>query len=273
MTTPRGEFKRIVVALPHQSPDESTRLAAEVAALLGLELLGLFVQEESLIELAALPFAREFRPLDGWHPIEIERLLHELDLAATNAQRLFARAVAGLEMASQFEVVRGSIAQIIGSLSRLGDIVIVPEPTGAADRAIRDLGPILEAAFQSGSAVMLVPPKIARWSGAVVAIAADPHDPSIRAAAAIATSAQESLVILCDSQGGDRADVAEASQKPATTVKPIPGLAKQLSHAAGIAAALRGVRERLVVMSRGALAEAAAKIASVRHDPILIVND
>jgi hypothetical protein len=86
MTAAGAEFKRIVGGLHHRAPLESMRCAAELAALLRLELLGLFLKEARLSELAALPFAREFRLPGGWRKVEPEALVQDLDVAAQMAQ-------------------------------------------------------------------------------------------------------------------------------------------------------------------------------------------
>ena len=73
------EFRRIVLGCPTIRPNHGMRLAAEMARLLQLDLFGLFVEEESLCGLAALPFVREFQLLGGgWRPLDIERLSRDL---------------------------------------------------------------------------------------------------------------------------------------------------------------------------------------------------
>ena len=90
----RLEFKRIVLGLPYNRPDRGMRLAADMARLLQLDLFGLFVEEESLRGLAALPFIREFQLLGGgWRPLDVDQLSRDLETAAKNAERVFAEAV------------------------------------------------------------------------------------------------------------------------------------------------------------------------------------
>ena len=53
-------FKRLVLGLQPRAPDRTMQLAVELADLLHLELLGLFLEDTSLRDLAGIPFAREF---------------------------------------------------------------------------------------------------------------------------------------------------------------------------------------------------------------------
>jgi hypothetical protein len=66
------------------------KLAVELASLLDVHLLGLFLEDPSLHQLAGIPFAQEFRSLGGgWHPIDLERLSRDLDLVAGSMERMF----------------------------------------------------------------------------------------------------------------------------------------------------------------------------------------
>ena len=174
------------------------RLAVDLADLLDLELLGLFLEDTGLHDLAGIPFAREFRPLGGgWRPLEVERLRQDLELAARSAERIFTKAVKHLPTKRRFEVIRGPTAEMVESISRTDDIVMV-------DRAGQSR-PSAPAGNSPGSwrrpstpqpRSSSCRPRIARAAGPVVAIAAGGEDPSIRTAAAIAIAAREGLIIV-----------------------------------------------------------------------------
>ena len=236
--TDRFEFTRIVLGLPYSLPSHSMQLATELANLLRLDLFGLFVEDENLKDLAALPFAREFRPLGGgWQPLNAEQVSHDVAIAQRNAEKTFARAAKGLSTASRFEVVSGSMAKAIASISRAEDIVLITEPESAADRTSPQFFSTLDAALRSTAAVLLVPRRLARHSGVIVAIAAQPNDPSIAIGQSIAGALGERLVVVDATSG----------------------------------AALRSVGERLIVLSR-AQEPSPSAIASSRQVPILILE-
>jgi hypothetical protein len=110
-------FRRLVLGLQPSAPDRTMRLAVELADLLHLELLGVFLEDTSLRDLANMPFAREFRPLGGgWHTIELDRLSHDLELAAHSIERMFTRAAKHLATRYQFELARGPTAKIIATI-------------------------------------------------------------------------------------------------------------------------------------------------------------
>jgi len=266
-------FKRLVLGLQPGAHDRTMQLAVELADLLHLDLLGLFLEDNSLLDLAGIPFSREFRPLGGgWHTIDLERLLHDFELAARSIERKFMGAAKRLPSGYQFEVARGSLAKTFASVSRRDDIVMIVEPQSPAERATQQFAWLLEAAFRSAAAVMLVPPYIARTKGPVVAIATSAGDPCVRAAAAIALAAKEELVII-DTDGRNDPDIRKLAADTRLSIKHVAAASLKLSDPAAYALAFRQIQERLVVMTRGAFADqAASEIAAARRVPVLVVE-
>jgi len=268
-------FKRLVLGLQPSAPDRAMRLAVDLAGLLHVDLLGLFLEDPALRNLAGIPFARELRALGGgWHPIDLDRMSHDLDLAARSIERLFTEAVSRLPTKCRFEIVRGPTSETIASISRSGDIVIVAEPVSPAERATQSFAGLIEAAFRSAAAVLIVPPRIARAAGAIVAIAAAPDDPSVEAAAAIALAAKENLILLeCGERGYDEARLRELVDSTGLAVRRAAAGTASLADAAACAHAFRMVQERLVVMTRRAdTSEVAPSIASNRRVPVLVIE-
>jgi hypothetical protein len=250
------------------------QLAVELAELLHLELLGLFLEDPSLRYLAAMPFVRELRPLEReWRPIDLDQMTHDLEVAVRNAERLFVAAAKDLSTRHQFEVIREAAAQAIASISRSGDIVIITQPSTPAGRAIQQFSWPLEAAFLSDAAVLVVPARIARLAGPVVAVAVAPDDPSIRAAAGIAIAAKEDLVIVHAHEGkGDDPGARELAAETGLAIKHAFTGKVSLSDPAACVEALHHVKERLVVIPRGIFApELALSIASSRRVPVLVI--
>ena len=275
MSSEPHSFKRLVLGLQPGAHDRTMRLAVELADLLHLDLLGLFLEDTSLLDLAGIPFSREFRPLGGaWHTIDLERLLHDFELAARSIERKFMGAAKRLPTGYQFEVARGSLAKTFASVSRRDDIVMIVEPQSPAERATQQFAWLLEAAFRSAAAVMLFPPQIVRARGAVVAIAASPDDPSIHAAAAIASAAKEELVVIAaDGHGADDTRIRKLAADTGLSIKHIAAASLKLSDPAAYTLAFRQIQERLIVMTRSAFADqAASEIAAARRVPVLVVE-
>jgi hypothetical protein len=218
--------------------------------------------------------ALRFRPLGGgWRPIDLDQLTHDLEVAIRKAERMFVDAAKDLTTRSQFEVIRQAAAQAIASTSRSGDIVVITEPSTPAGRATQQFSWLLEGAFQSVASVMLVPARVARIAGALVAIAGAPGDPSIRAAAAIAIAAKEDLLIVRAYEGErDDPGIRKLADNTGLTIKHAFTEKGSLSDPTACAQAFRHVQERLTIMSRGFLApELALSIASSRRVPVLVI--
>ncbi|HWW46993.1 MAG TPA: hypothetical protein VNZ94_04035 [Xanthobacteraceae bacterium] len=267
-------FKRLVVGLEPRASDRAMRVAVDLAELLHLELLGLFIEDPSLRDLAAFPFVREFQPMGGgWRSIDLDRLTDDLDIAIRSAERVFFGAAKDLTTRYQFKVARAGAAEAIASISRLGDIIAITEPSTPAMRATRHFSWFLNAAFHSDAAVMLAPFQVARVKGPVVAIALEPDDPSIRAAAAIAVAAKENLIIVHGPEGKDDDPQYRklAAETGLSITHAFTGNAS-LSDLTTYARVLRNVRERLVVAARRTLEpELALALVSSRHVPVLVI--
>lgn len=255
--------------------DRAMLLAVELADLLHLDLLGLFLEDSGLRDLAGIPFSREFRPLEGgWHAIDLERLSHDFELAAGSIERKFMEAAKRLPTGYQFEIARGPTADTFASVSRSDDIVMLVEPRSPVERATQQFSWLLEGAFRSAAAVMLVPPHIARTRGPVVAIATSSDDPSIGAAAAIAFAAKEELVIIeTDGVEADDPRIRQLAADTGLVIRRRAAANVRLADPAACAQAFRQITERLIVMTRGALAErAASAVSAARRVPVLIVE-
>jgi hypothetical protein len=266
-----AEFKRVVLELQRNRTTAGLKVAAEVAALLRLELRGLFVKEEGLAHFAALPFARELNPLSGvWRPLDAASVSREIEDAAREAEQFFNETVKQLGLSCEFEVVRESIAATVETMTR-GDIYVAAEPAGAWERAAGSHQAVLDAALRSAGAVLLAPRRVARDTGNIVAVARTPDDPSIEIAAAIARAANEELVVV--------EDFATDAESGAATGRKEAGVRRLRVHDGErpniheIASLLAPVRERLVVISADeGFAELASAITARRRVPVLIVE-
>ncbi|MFN3655892.1 MAG: hypothetical protein ACK4UO_01405 [Pseudolabrys sp.] len=264
-------FRRLVLGLQPSVPDRGLRLAIEFAELMRLELLGLFLEDSNLRVLAGTPFAREFRgPAAGWQPFDLESVSRDLDAMAATLRRMFEAAAGPLETEARFEVLRGVLPGSIAPVLRSGDILAIVEPASPAERMTSLYASRGAAALRAAAAVLWVPARIVRRRGPVVAIAATPDDSSVRAAAAIARAAREELVIIDADHGGATAEstAAESGLKVERLISPRGAF----PDPAACAQAFRELRERLVVITRGAFDDSVAStIASVRQVPVLVI--
>lgn len=268
-------FKRIVLGMHHGAPDDDTlRIVAELAEIMRMPLVGLYAEDPGLIDVAGLPFVREFQPLGGgWHSLDVDRLSREIELAAGRLEQRFSRTVKDLSISTSFQVIKSSTSNMIATISEAGDIVVVTEPADPADRATYQSAVLVEAAFRSSAAVLLVPHRIARRGGPIVAIVTEPDDASVRAAAGIAAATGEKLVLVESDRAAGRQSAPADPSVAGLEIEHLAPKITRLTDASGICSALSPVAERLVVMTRGAFDDAApATVASMRHIPVLVVE-
>lgn len=268
-------FKRMVLGLPHSAGDyAAVHAAADLAELLGIDLLATFIEDTGLRGLAELPGMRELQPLGaGWRPLDTAQLAKDLDSAARTARRLFVEATRTCRFEARFDVARGTAAEIIASMAHTDDILVVIEPKNPAERITQQFTALIDAALKSASAVLLMPSRVARQSGPVVAVALSLDDPSVPTALAIAAATREHLVVLGAAgrpvASPDLEEAARAIGVPLESITPSGAPIDGRS----LAAALAPMRERLIVMTRGAFADVAASVvASLRAIPVLIVE-
>lgn len=268
------DFKRIVLGLPHSATDYgSVAFTAQLAELLGLDIVGLFVEDENLADLAALPCVRELRSLGGgWHPIDASQLTQGTGQAAAAARRLFEGAAKALQTGTRFNLVKGSIADVIGSESTVDDIFAIIEPKNPAERVTHQYRQLLEGAFNAPAATLLVPSRISRRTGPVVAVATSGQDPSLHAALGIATSSKEQLIVLAP-PGMDRVAIARLAEASGVPVdwRPLAGGGTGDSE---LALLLSRINERFLVLSRTRPngGRPPSQLASGRGVPVLVTE-
>ena len=202
-TTASSVNCRLILDLCHGAADaETVRAAVEFAQLLGLDLHCLFIEDEAVLALAELPFAREIRlPTHEWSPLNAETIARELRQAASQMRRLLDEVLRGVGVASDFEVLRGDPAACIAAVCQTGDIVIVAEPGPPIARAAYGVTRLHTAAYASAASVLLLPARHKPRRGHVVAVLADATDGSLEVECRIATAANEDVAILVSSDG------------------------------------------------------------------------
>jgi nucleotide-binding universal stress UspA family protein len=150
-------IRRILVALD-ASPHSLAALeaAAELAAGLKAELLGLFVEDINLLRLAELPFAREMgvfsttrRRLDI---LEVER---ELRAQASRARRALAIAAGRAQVPWSFRVARGVIAAELLAAASEADLVILGK-VGWSLTGRRHMGSTARAVLSQATCLTLI---------------------------------------------------------------------------------------------------------------------
>jgi hypothetical protein len=269
-----SQYRRVVVTV-REGTAPALRLAAELAQLLELELEGVFVEDEALLTLAALPFARELRlPGHTWQALDPARMLEDFQQAAERARQLLADAAARLGIASGFSVLRGDPAAA-AMRSGAGDILVLAASGSAHLPGM--LPSAGEAAWHAHAGIMLVPPRIADRRGAIALAVAAASQVGLEIAAAIASRTAEGLLLIVPEQG-IQPGAAEATLREAG----FPSSRIQRRRvwrldAAEIAAVVRAGGARLLVLDRAGLPDNApgflARLMTEMGVPVLVVGE
>ena len=271
-------YRRLLLSLQPGVIDRAAfRAAADLARLLNVEMLGVFVEDQSIVGAASLPFARELRlPTHDWHPVSSERLALELRAAAEQARLQLAQESAAVGIDCRFEVRRGDPATTVVELCSLHDIIAVTEPSDVIERLTGAADRLRQAALLSAATVLLLPSRPDRAGGPVIAIVADAADPGLAVAARIAASSEGGLVVLAAADApqmmASMRRVASETGLPPERVKVLPLGGRTVAAAIH---ALGGRRARCLVMSRnlvGFPSSAPERLSAELVVPVLVIE-
>lgn len=280
-TAAEDVFRRMVIGLcAGVASEEGLAAAAEIAALMGLEIEGLFIEDEAVLGLSAFPFLREIEAGSlASRPLKAARLESEMRLAAGARHKALAQAARRTRTAFRFQAVRGEIEAVVLRSAGAADIMVVIEPGGAAERSSHAAVTMRRAAMRSSASMLYVPAPVSRRHGAVAAIVRPGADEAdvLRLAARIAAASGNDLVVLSTNIADiDRQRIAElagALGLVASHVKLLPLADDSLG---ALARALEAVERRLLVLSRGALGldfeQAVTALATRFRIPILTLE-
>jgi hypothetical protein len=126
------KFRRIVFGLGAASRDAALHAALALAPATEGGLLGIFVEETDLLQLAALPFAREIAfPASTGRDIDAASMARALRARAHDVERTLARTMAGRDIAWTFEVARGSSFAAVLARTAENDLAVLSLNAGA----------------------------------------------------------------------------------------------------------------------------------------------
>jgi nucleotide-binding universal stress UspA family protein len=230
--------RRILVAIDASSASlDALEAAATLAARLGSALAGLFVEDEELLRLAALPFGDIVRSPGGERE-RLDRASVEASLraVASHAREVLERTASSHRVTCSFRVTRGLVVHEVLAAAKDADLVVLG--AGGYGRSARGaVGETARAAAARAPTSVLLLARGARLGDGIVAV--DDGTPAgTRAVAAARRLAPEGRppAIVCTSDGAALALVdVLARLGPALVV--LPGIA---------AAAPGGVVDRLL---------------------------
>jgi nucleotide-binding universal stress UspA family protein len=220
MNEPEREpgIRRIMVALDASVHSlAALEAAAELAAALEAELIGVFVEDVNLLRLAGLPFAREFgqwpplmRPLD---PASMER---QLRLQAQRLRQALARAATQRRLKWSFRTVRGQVAAELLTAAQEVDLLALGKASWSVRQQVR-LGSTARTVVAQASRTVLIlqhgaaicPPIQVVYDGS----AAGQRALTIAASLAAATAGPVTVIVLADTAEAAARLEAEAAER------------------------------------------------------------
>ena len=271
------DVRRLILDLGQGAADPlALQMAAELAGWLGVDLHGLFIEDEAVLALADLPFARELRlPTHEWTPLDAAGIAAELRHAAEEARRMLTGILATTRVPGGFEVRRGDPAACLAEISGAGDLVLLALSASVSARPPQDAARTRAAmARGAASALLVLPARPRRRRGPVVVVPESAVDPALEIAARIAAATHEPLTILLRDPGAEAAaarDRAVAFGVPRQRVA-VAGLAP--SGTGSVQGVPAGQGESLIVLGRAATGDGveAAHLAAAHGVPVLLVE-
>ncbi|MEX1152858.1 hypothetical protein [Parvibaculum sp.] len=119
---------------------EALSLAARLAASMDARLKGIFVEDENLLALSGLPFAREVSFSGEVRELDPERMLRAMRAQAESARRVLARVAAEAHVDWSFDVKRGRPLSSIAANAGADDTLVIRSasaPSGEVGRTVR----------------------------------------------------------------------------------------------------------------------------------------
>ncbi len=151
-------FSRVIAALDVSCHDRQTlATAAEIAARLGLELAALFIEDENLFRVAALPVARHVVVGSSTAAsLDIEQLTAEMRALAALSESELRSSAARHGIKTSFRVVRGLPAAEVATETRTEDLLIVGAARAFADFPLLLNAPLREAVWRVGCSILQI---------------------------------------------------------------------------------------------------------------------
>jgi len=261
----RKAQSRIVVGLDTNSvAREALSLAARLAASVDARLKGVFVEDENLLSLCGLPFAREISFSGEVRQIDHERMLRAMRAQAETARRVLQRVASEAHVDWSFDVARGRPLESLAACATSEDTVVFRSPEGTA----REVGRAVRSATHEVRADVLL---VARGVGAGGLFGGTS---SRMAAPGVVAQVARPIAAADDGSSAGQACSAFAETLAARSGLPFYRLALVGRDMAEIAAAARRANAGLIVINAERLGsdEDAARLSAAAGCPLLLLG-
>lgn len=269
---------RILVALD-ASPHSLAALeaAAELAASMDAELLGLFVEDINLVRLADLPFAQE---VGGYSAVvrklDAHQLERQLRAQANRARRAIARLADLAQLRWSFDVVRGAIPTELLTAAMKADLIILGK-TGWSGR--RRMGSTAQAVVAGASQLTLILQKGFHLGLTAVTIydGSEEAETALRTAGSLVLGRDGSLTVLLDAEDSETAKQLQSTVTTWVREQGIPTQFRWLTRmdVPSICDYVQAEGDAVLVLSKGIKAitdETLNRLLEAVECPVLLVQ-
>lgn len=259
----KAQPRRIVVGLDTNfMAREALALAARVAASVDAGLRGVFVEDENLIALSGLPFAREISFSGEVRGLDESRMLRAMQAQAETARRILERVATEAHVQWSFDVARGRPLASLASAASADDTLIIR--ANAANP--REVGRAVRAATRDARADVLLAAR-----GVAVSAAFARSSPLNRQGA---ESSVRPLAAIDEGSSLGEGCVAFAETLAHRIGAPFRRIFARGFSAADVAAAARNAGAGLIVVNAGWLGDDddAARLSAAAGCPVLLLG-
>ena len=225
---PRAGFRRVLVALDSSAASDATlEIAASLAAGSACELCGLFVEDQDLLRLAGLPFAREIQLSKAMsRTLAPEQLLQDLRAQAGLARTAMARQAALHRVSWSLQVAQGRSEEAILLAATAGDIIAMARGFGPLASVARLSQRVrLIAARAPGPLLLAGEPPAGRPGPVLLPYDASPAGEAMLGIAVdLARARGEALEIMLLGDAAERGAEVEARLRSAADERHLPAL-------------------------------------------------
>lgn len=261
--------RRIVVGLETGfMAREALALAARVAASVDARLRGIFVEDENLLALTALPFAREISMAGTIGAVDQADMLRAMQAQAQIARRILERTAAEAHVACTFDIARGHKLATLAAQAGASDTLIIR----AHDASRHDVSRAVRAATRDMRADVLLAGRGVAVSTSFTPRSAqanpDPKRPGF------AMTPERPLLAIDEGSSLGEACVGFAERLAARLGTPFRRLFARGFAPADLAVAARKANAGLIVINARSLGddEDAARLSVAAGCPVLLLG-
>tara|TARA_R110000824_G_scaffold118960_19_gene272692 strand:+ start:116800 stop:117681 length:882 start_codon:yes stop_codon:yes gene_type:complete len=256
--------RRIIVGLDTGfMAREALMLAARVAASVDARLSGIFVEDENLLGLSALPFVQEISFSGETRPVDDAEMLRRLRAQARIARHVLESVAKEAHVEFSFNIARGHKLAALAAQTGADDTLIIR----AHDLHRHDVGRAVRAATRDARADVLLAGRGVAVSGS---FAANPSQDSPH----LAVSSRRPMLAIDEGSSRGEACVGFAESLALRIGAPFRRLFARGFASADLAAAARKVHAGLVIVNADALGDDddAARLSAAAGCPVLLLG-